>query len=119
MHESADYPVRGGGSLSLATGDLADPGVCPGPYDVVIERRTLQLFPEAERLEALNRLVARLSNRGVFVSQEHRGSWKPGDDRTHYADAWLASRGFVMHRDTAARELAVVARLACLTLSTG
>ncbi|HMA17170.1 MAG TPA: hypothetical protein VKS03_01925, partial [Thermoanaerobaculia bacterium] len=75
--------------------------------------------PEAERLEALNRLVLRLSDRGVFVSQEHRGSWKPGDDRTHYANAWLASRGFVMHPETAAREAGVAARLARLTFSTG
>ena len=119
MHESADYPVRGGGSLSFATGDLADPEVCPGPYDVVIERRTLQLFPDAERLTALDRLVARLSDRGVFVSEEHRGSWKPGDDRTHYANAWLASRGFVMRPDTVASESGVPARLACLTFSTG
>lgn len=119
MHGSADYPVRDGGSLSFVSGDLTDPEVCPGPFDVVIERRTLQLFPEAEQLAMLDRLVARLSDRAVFVSQEHRGSWKPDDDRTHYAKAWLATRGFVMHPDTVARQSGVAARLACLTFSTG
>lgn len=119
MHRSADYPARGGGSLSFASGDLVDPEVCPGAFDVVIERRTLQLFPEIERLVALDRLIARLSDRGVFVSQEHRGNWRPGDDRTHYAKTWLASRGFVMRPETVAQESGVGSRLACLTFSTG
>jgi hypothetical protein len=119
MHRSADYHARGGGSLSFVSGDLVDPEVCSGPFDVVIERRTLQLFPEADRLTALDRLVARLSDRGVFVSQEHRGSWKPGDDRSHYAKTWLASRGFAFRPETVAQESGVAKRLACLTFSTG
>lgn len=118
MHRSADYPPRGGGSLSFLTGDLVDPAICSGPFDVVIERRTLQLFPEAERLVALDRLIARLSNRGVFVSQQHVGRWRPGDDRTHYADAWLASRGFVMRSETSDDPRGAT-RLACLTFSSG
>jgi hypothetical protein len=27
-------------------GDLRDVTICPGPYDVIIERKTLQLFAE-------------------------------------------------------------------------
>ena len=115
MHRSAEYPPRGGGALSFVTGDLIDAELCPGPFDVVIERRTLQLFPDAERLLALDRLVSRLANRGVFVSQQHEGRWTPGDDRTHYAEAWLASRGFVMQSGTTD----VAARLACLMFSSG
>lgn len=119
MHRSAAYPPRGGGSLSFATGDLLDPEACPGPFDVVIERRTVQLLPEADRLLALDRLVARLPNRGVFVSHQHAGGWKPGDDRTHYAKAWLSSRGFVMHSGTTIRQSGEAARLAWLMFSTG
>jgi hypothetical protein len=118
IHRSADYPPRGGGSLLYVTGDLMDPQVFPGPFDAVVERRTLQLFPATERLAALDRLVKRLSNRGVFVSQQHVGCWKPGDDRTHYAESWLTSRGFVIASRKAPRESGA-ARLACLTFSSG
>ena len=30
-----------------------DPLMCPGPFDMIIERKTLQLFPEDERAAAL------------------------------------------------------------------
>lgn len=119
MHRSAEYPPVGGGSLRVVTADLSDPRVCPGPFDVVIECRTLQLFPEDERLTALHRLVARLSDRGVFVSQEHKGNWRPGDNRSHYARAWLVSRGFVFDPEELAHQSGATARLARLTFSTG
>lgn len=119
MHRSAEYPPVGGGSLRVVSGDLGDPDVYPGPFDVVIERRTLQLFPEAERLTSLDRLIARLSDRGVFVSHEHQGNWRPGDDRSHYARSWLASRGFVFGPEEAAHQSGATARMARLTFSTG
>ena len=37
--------TRPGGTVKFAVGDLVDSTVCPGPFDVVIERKTLQLFP--------------------------------------------------------------------------
>jgi hypothetical protein len=94
MHRGQDQTQIGGGSLRLATGDLLDPTVCPGPYDAVIERRTLQLFPADLRAEGLSRVVARLSARATFVSHEHQGGWRPGGPRTHFADAWLRAAGF-------------------------
>jgi hypothetical protein len=96
IHRSPEHPNRGGGSLSSVTGDLMDPELCQGPFDVVIERRTVQLFPEADRPAALERLVARLADHGTFVSHEHRGYWRPGDRRTHFAEAWLTERGFAL-----------------------
>ena len=96
IHRSAEHPNRGGGSLSSVSGDLMDPELCPGPFDVVIERRTVQLFPQAERPAALERLVARLADHGAFVSHEHRGCWRPGDSRTHFAETWLKERGFAL-----------------------
>jgi hypothetical protein len=83
-----------GGSLSLVTGDLTETLICPGPYDVVIERRTLQLFPAGEQIGALEKLVARLSEKGTFVSQVHSGCWRPGESRAHFAETWLISNGF-------------------------
>ncbi len=114
MHRSADYLPRGGGALHFVSGDLFDPAICPGPFDVVIERRCVQLFPRTDQPEALERLIARLSPRGTFISHEHQGFWKPGDDRTHYAERWVASHGFAVrprrpHAD----------RLADLIFSTG
>jgi hypothetical protein len=119
MHQSAAFPPRCGGSLSFMTGDLMIPEVCRGPFDVVVERRTLQLFSEADRLLAFERLVARLSDRGVFASQQHAGCWRPGDDRTHYAESWLASRGFVIGSGTNSGEFGVGERLARLVFSSG
>jgi hypothetical protein len=119
IHRSANHSPRGGGTLSFVTGDLVNPEVCPGPFDVVIERRTVQLFPPEERIPAVQRLVARLGDRGVFVSQQHAGGWRPGEPRTHYAEDWLRSEGFVM-RSGSDRELADSApRLASVMFSTG
>jgi hypothetical protein len=117
IHRSADHPPRGGGSLLFVTGNLTNPDVCPGPFDVVIERRTLQLFQGIDQITALDRLLERLRDRGTFVSQEHQGGWRPGDARTHYAEARLKALGLVLrcHR----KEDKAVARLAYLMFSTG
>lgn len=96
MHRNPVRPNRGGGSLLFVTGDLMDPSVCPGPFDAIIERRTLQLFPEADLPEALERVTARLAVAGTFVSHQHQGCWKPPMPRTHFAEAWLAARGFAL-----------------------
>lgn len=119
MHQSADCPNKGGGALSFVTGDLTDPELCPGPFDVVIERRTLQLFQGTAQAEALDRLIARLRAPGVFVSHQHAGGWRPGDERTHYAESWLQSRGFVVRSGKESREHDSTPRLACLMFSTG
>ena len=119
IHRSADHLPTGGGTLSFVTGDLVTPEVCVGPFDVVIERRTIQLFPPEERLPAVQCLVARLADRGLFVSHQHAGGWRPGESRTHYAQEWLRSEGFVV-RSGSDRELADSApRLASLMFSTG
>jgi hypothetical protein len=71
------------------TGDLLDPSVCPGPFDVIVERRTLQLFDDLDRPRALAAVTDRLSPRGLFVTHAHLGAWRPGDPLVHPADAWL------------------------------
>ena len=116
IHADAGSIRQGGGTLSFVTGDLLNADVCPGPFDAVIERRTLQLFPLEERADGLTRLVARLGARGVFVSQQHSGRWRPGDSTTHYAAEWLQSEGFATPLGP---ESAVAPRLALLKFSTG
>jgi hypothetical protein len=119
MHRSTDHPPRAGGSLSFVTGDLTNPQVCPGPFDVIIERRTLQLFQDQEQTAALESLEARLADRGTFVSQQHSGGWRPGDSRTHYAAAWLSAHDFVLECLPLSAEVQSARRLACLIFSSG
>jgi hypothetical protein len=96
MHRNDRHRPQGGGSLTIVSGDLTDRTSCPGPFDTVIERRTVQLFPPAERSLALECLVERLATPGVFVSHQHFGAWRPGDPRTHFAEDWLMAQGFVI-----------------------
>lgn|SRR5262245_14783745 len=64
-----DQPVlRPGGSVEFVVGDLLDAAVCPGPFDVVIERRTVQVLEEQERAKALSALGKRLSKVGILLS---------------------------------------------------
>ena len=72
-----------GGSVEFVVGDLRDTSVCPGPFDVVIERCTLQLFPPTERGSALDALADRLRPDGIFVSHCHNGGWRPDEPRVH------------------------------------
>jgi hypothetical protein len=66
-----------GGSIAGVIGDLIDPAVCPGPFDVVIERRTVQLFrDDEEKHAAMDRLAARLGDRGLLVGHQHSGGRK-------------------------------------------
>ena len=103
MHRSADYPARGGGSLSFASGDLVDPEVCPGAFDVVIERKTVQWFANHERAAALSALSARLSEVGIFLSlclddafplelggSQHRSGF------FHASESWFREHGWTI-----------------------
>jgi hypothetical protein len=119
MHKSVGFPPRAGGSLILATGDLMDPEICRGPFDVVIERRTVQLFREGERQEALDHLTRRLATPGTFVTHQHDGGWRPGNPRQHHAEEWLRSNGFEFPTTREREGLAHAPRVACLVYSTG
>ena len=98
MHLAEGRPPHGGGSITHVTGDLTNPELCPGPFDAVIERRTLQLFPADQQVEALARLEARMAPRVLFVSHQHSGAWKPEEPRAHYARDWVTERGFTEER---------------------
>ena len=70
--------LRPGGSLQFCVGDLTDAAICPGPYDVIIERKTLQLFPDTERGDATAAVLRRLADNGSLLTHSHDGGWKPG-----------------------------------------
>lgn len=119
VHRLPDQPYQGGGSLAFVTGDLTDRVICPGPFDAVIERRTVQLFEGAAQTEALECLVTRLRVPGTLVSHQHSGWWKPGEPRIHFAEAWLRARGFVLHSPADGPSTADRPRLALLIFTSG
>ena len=64
-----------GGSLEFVVGDILDPKVCPGPFDVIIERRTAQIFFAHDLGQTvLDALANRLSDNGIFLSHCHDGA---------------------------------------------
>lgn len=81
---------------TCVTGDLLGDSICSGPFDVVIERRTIQLFKGAERDRALAAVARRLAPRGIFVSHSHLGAWKPPAPRTHHAESWFRQNGWTV-----------------------
>jgi hypothetical protein len=119
IHLNDACPPRRGGSLRYVAGDLAAAEVCPGPFDAVIERRTVQLFPDAEKEQALDRLAARLSERATFVSHMHDGGGGPNRHRPHHAPEWARSRGFVLSHEVDEDTLRSAARVACIRMTTG
>ena len=119
MHLAPGGQGQCGGSIRWVSGDLMDAHVCPGPFDVVIERRTVQLFPDGEQPAALERLAARLAPRGTFVTHEHCGAGRPGRPRTHYAEAWLRAHGFIVGSGAERPDGETADRLALLVYTTG
>jgi hypothetical protein len=109
--------LRPGGSLDCVAGDLIDPTVCPGPYDVVIERKTLQLFPETERGAALAAIAARMNPTGILFTHVHDGCAGPGRPATHYVEPFFQQCGFTRGSFEASKP--ATGRTAITFLSTG
>ena len=99
---------RPGGHVEFVAGDLFDSTVCPGPYDVVIERRTVQWFAEQARASALSAIASRLNKVGIFLSQclddpfpselgwsQHRTGF------FHASEFWFREQGWVTCDDLA------------------
>jgi hypothetical protein len=78
-----------GGRARYVVGNLCDPSCCPGPYDVVIERKTLQLFPKDQRDSAIQAVASRVATRGIFFSHYHQGCWHPDKPRDHILEPWF------------------------------
>jgi len=87
---------RPGGSLEYAVGSIMDRSLCTGPFDVIIERRTLQLFAPEERQAALEALASRLAEGGIFLSHCHDGGWRPPANPFHATEALFRNSGWTM-----------------------
>ena len=56
------------GNLKFVVGSLCDAECCPGPYDVVLERLTIQLYSDEYKPRALQAMANRLASPGIFFS---------------------------------------------------
>jgi hypothetical protein len=99
---------RPGGRVEFVVGDLLDSTVCPGPFDVVIERRTIQWFAEHERTSALSAMANRLNRIGIFVSQclddpfpSELGWSQHRSGLFHASEFWFREQGWVTCDDVA------------------
>lgn len=86
--------TRPGGSVQYVAGDVFDASVCARPFDVIIERRTAQGYPDGEREAFLSALADRLSPEGILVSHCHDGSWRPGREPRHVTTDWFKAQGW-------------------------
>lgn len=89
-------PRREGGQIRFVVGDILDPTMCPGPFDVVIERRMLQLFEPERRHIALDALASRMKEDAILLSHTHYGNWRPGQDRTHPLQPLFVENGWTL-----------------------
>ena len=80
---------RPGGTLEYVVGSIVDPSLCRGPFDLIIERRTLQVFAPEERQAALEALATRLQDGGVLLSHCHDGAWRPPAKPFHATEALI------------------------------
>jgi len=92
-HQGAG-PQNSEGRAEFVVGNILDPALCPGPFDVIIERRTLQLFSNQEVGKAIDALASRLTEQGILLSHCHNSGWKPGQKRIHPLEALLQERGW-------------------------
>ena len=86
------HQLRPGGSVEWVTGDILDLACCPGPFDLIIERRTAQNYPQLA--DILTPLIGRLSPSGVFFTHCHDGAWRPLARRRHRVGDWLKAQGW-------------------------
>lgn len=80
---------RSDGRVEYVVGDFLDADVCPGTYDVVMSRRTIQHYRDEPLAAALDSLVRRLSPSGALVLHFHNAY-----DVLQDAKALLNERGF-------------------------
>jgi hypothetical protein len=108
-------PAKPGGSLTFVTGDLRDTSLCAGPFGAVIERRTLQLFPDEELPAAMQAVANRLAAKGLFFSHVHDGGWRPPAAPRNRTRDWFDENGWPHWRG----ETPLAARVAWTFTSTG
>ena len=109
---------RSGGSVEYVVGNILDYSVCPGPFDVIIERSTAQNYLNHDQPALMLALSQRLSPNGIFFSHSHDGSWNPDREIRHFTADWFAYNEWTIRWDTTLAEKPA-GRVAWLSTSTG
>lgn len=84
-------------SVKLVTGDIFNSDCCPGPFDVIITRKTLQCFwgkSGEKTFEGMQALLARLSPHGLLYVHTHNTD--PWNDAMI---EWVQSQGILDYSD--------------------
>ncbi len=91
-------PKPTSGRLDFVVGNLLDTTVCPGPFDVIIERRTVQRFSGQARIAALLALTGRLAKLGIFFSLSNDGGYFPSNRKRpfHAAELWFQEQAWTI-----------------------
>lgn len=108
---------REGGQVEFVVGDFFDLEVCPGPFDVIIERRTAQLFAKDDLGGAMSVLANRLIPNGIFLSHCHDGGWKPPVEPNHFTKPWFEEHGWAIWNGSPGEKPS--GQVAWLDISTG
>ena len=94
---------RPGGRARFVAGDLLDASICRGPFDVVIERKTVQTVAERDRPAVLSALSERLARVGIFVSMcfddpfpDELGWSQHPSGMFHASEAWFRDQGWTI-----------------------
>ena len=82
------------GLVDYVVGDFFDHDVCSGPFDVIIERRTTQLFSENNYRTVMKALADRVGPEGILLSHCHDGGWRPPAEPQHFTKSWFEENGW-------------------------
>ena len=86
--------------MDFVLGDIRNAEICPGPFDVIIERRTAQLFSHLFKAS----LAGRLAKDGIFFSHSHDGRWRPPAEPRHFTEPWFKENGWKIWHPVWARK---------------
>ncbi len=106
-----------GGRIEHVVGDIFDEEICPSPFDVIVERRTAQLFSGEELQRVMRALTSRLSTSGIFVSHCHDGGWRPPEMPRHFTQTWFEENGWTIWFGAPRKK--ALERVAWLFITTG
>ena len=109
--------ARAGGHVDFVVGDIMDSTVCPGPFDVIIERRTAQLYFHSDIGGFVSALAIRLGQHGILLSHCHDGAWKPPAEPRHFTKSWFQQTRWAIWNGGPGRKPS--GRVAWLLTSTG
>jgi 2-polyprenyl-3-methyl-5-hydroxy-6-metoxy-1,4-benzoquinol methylase len=108
---------RPGGHINYFVGNILDADIFMGPFDVIIERCTAQLYFNKNIDTILDVLASHLHQNGIFLSQCHDACWKPPAEPRHFTKQWFQKNGWKLWNGIPLQKPA--GRVAWLCTSTG